>query len=255
VGGIVLLLDNSDLSRILYHALAGEFAIEAVVREGKVPRQAFLKRRLKKLGWRTVLGQIVFVKCVVPFLRLERPWRRADILQQYGLDESPIPKECVVDVSSVNDVKVVALLQQLSPQVVVVNGTRILEQKVLNATGGVFLNTHVGITPLYRGVHGGYWALASGDPEHFGATVHKIDSGIDTGDIVAQALIRPSDADNFFTYPLLQIAIAIPLLKQAVRDAFDGKLETTSPSAFRSRLWSHPTAFEYLKRRITHGVR
>jgi hypothetical protein len=253
--GIVLLLDNSDLSRIIYHALAGEFSIEAVVREGKVPRQAFIKRRLKKLGWRTVLGQIVFAKCIVPLLRLERPWRKADILQQYGLDQTPIPEGCVIDVPSVNGVEVVALLQKLSPEVIVVNGTRILEQRVLNATDGVFLNTHVGITPLYRGVHGGYWALASGDPEHFGTTVHKIDKGIDTGDIVAQALIRPSDSDNFFTYPLLQIAIAIPLLKQAVRNAFDGKLETMSPPEGKSRLWSHPTAFQYLKRRITHGIR
>lgn len=253
--GIVLLLDDSGLSRIIYHALAREFSIEAVVREAKPSRRVFLMQRLKKFGWRTVLGQIIFAKCIVPLLRQETSRRRADILRQYGLDETPIPAERVIDLLSVNDIEVVALLQKLSPQVIVVNGTRILEEKLLNATDGVFLNTHVGITPLYRGVHGGYWALASGDPEHFGITVHKIDKGIDTGDIVAQALIQPSDADNFSTYPLLQVAFAIPLLKQAIRDALSGKLIALPAAAGLSKLWTHPTVFQYLKHRIALGVR
>jgi len=97
--------------------------------------------------------------------------------------------------------------------------------------------------------------LASGDPEHFGTTVHKIDKGIDTGDIVAQAVFRPDETDNFSTYPLLQVAFAIPLLKQAVRDALNGKLETMPAPNGKSKLWSHPTAFQYLKHRIMHGVR
>lgn len=253
--GIVLLVDDSDLSRIIYHALAGEFSIEAVVRESKISRTAFLKRRLKRLGWRTVLGQIVFAKCIIPFLRRESSRRRAEILRQYGMDEAPIPAEQVIDVRSVNDAEVVTLLQKLSPQVLVVNGTRILEGELLNAVPGTFLNTHVGITPLYRGVHGGYWALASGDPEHFGATIHKIDKGIDTGDIVAQALTTPDDVDNFSTYPPLQIAFAIPLLKQAIRDALNGKLENIPAPDGKSKLWSHPTVFQYLKCRIGRGIR
>ena len=101
--GIVLLLNNGDLSRIVYHALAGEFSIEAVVREGRVPRSTFLKRRLKKLGWRTLLGQIVFAKCIVPWLRREAAVRRADIVQEYGMKEAPIPAQGMIDVSSVND--------------------------------------------------------------------------------------------------------------------------------------------------------
>jgi folate-dependent phosphoribosylglycinamide formyltransferase PurN len=253
--GIVLLIDNSDLSRIVYHAMAEEFRIDAVVREAKVSRSTFLKRRLKKLGWRTVVGQILFAKCMVPLLKRESTQRRAEIMGHYGLDDSPIPAERATDVQSVNDSRTAALLQQISPGVIVVNGTRILEEKLLCASDGVFLNTHVGITPLYRGVHGGYWAQASGDPEHFGVTIHKIDKGIDTGDILAQAFTSAASADNFSTYPLLQIAIAIPILKQAVRDALDGKLKTISASAGKSKLWTHPTIFQYLKYRITRSIR
>src|SRR5271170_5701510 len=79
LGGIVLLLDHSDLSRIIYHALADEVCIEAVIREAKVPRSAFLKRRLKKLGWTTLFGQIIFAKCILPLLQRESAQRRTAI--------------------------------------------------------------------------------------------------------------------------------------------------------------------------------
>jgi hypothetical protein len=253
--GIVLLIDRSDLSRIIYHALAREFKIDAVVREAKVSRWAMLRRRIKRLGLRRAVGQVLFAMCIAPCLRLEGRQRRAQILQSYELDESPIPADRVIDVPSVNDVRARTILQKLSPAVVVVNGTRLLDEGILNAVDSTFLNTHVGITPLYRGTHGGYWALASGDREHCGVTVHKIDAGIDTGEIVAQARVEPSPDDNFCTYPLLQIAYARGLLKTAIHDALEGRLGTIPRPAGKSRLWSHPTAFQYLRNRIEYRVR
>jgi len=253
--GIALLIDRSDLSRIIYHALAAEFAIDAIIREEKPPRSALVRRRSKKLGWPTVLGQIAFASCMVPLLRRQSSQRRSELLRQYGMDESPIPSEFLTDVPSVNDPRTIARLAKLSPQVIVVNGTRILEGAVLNATRAIFLNTHVGITPLYRGVHGGYWALASGNPEQFGVTIHKIDKGIDTGEIVAQQRFNPSPSDNFCTYPLLQIAEAIPLLKHAIRAALNGTLQALPPPTGPSKLWTHPTAIQYLRFRIARDVR
>ena len=63
-----------------------------------------------------------------------------------------------------------------------------------------------GITPLYRGVHGAYWALAEGRRDLCGVTVHRVDAGIDTGEVLAQVLIDPTPQDNFVTYPWLQVA-------------------------------------------------
>jgi folate-dependent phosphoribosylglycinamide formyltransferase PurN len=251
----VLLVDNSDLSRIICHALDSEFHIEAVVREAKIHRIALLSKRARKLGFRTALGQAAFVLFVMPLLKLESRQRRKEILIQYQMDESPLPVQRVHDVPSVNSDETMNLLQNLRPKVILVNGTRILEERLLNATEAVLLNTHVGITPRYRGVHGGYWALASGDPDHCGVTVHRIDKGIDTGDIVAQAIIRPKRTDNFSTYPLLQIANAIPLLKDAVRDALTDKLKTAPAQDDKSKLWWHPTALQYIKTRFLLGVR
>src|ERR1019366_6083028 len=176
-------------------------------------------------------------------------------ISENHLDTSDIPKNCVIDVPSVNSETTIATLQRLSPRVVIVNGTRIIQEKVLNCIDTIFINTHVGITPLYRGVHGGYWALASGDPGNRGVTVHKVDKGIDTGSIIAQACITPTTKDTFVTYPFLQTASAIPLLIQAVSDALAGNLAELPPPPGRSQLWTHPTAYQYLKKRIMVGVR
>ena len=53
------------------------------------------------------------------------------------------------------------------------------------------LNYHAGITPKYRGMNGGYWALATGDAGNFGATVHLVDAGVDTGGVLHQVRGRP----------------------------------------------------------------
>ena len=71
----------------------------------------------------------------------------------------------------------VALLTSLRPVVVVVNGTRIIAARVLESAGCPVVNLHAGITPRYRGVHGGYWALAERHPEWVGTTVHLVDPG------------------------------------------------------------------------------
>lgn len=250
-----MLVGKHPVSNIIYHALANAFPVDAVIREQKASTLILLRRRLRKLGISKVAGQVLFAAGIVPILSCSSRRRVQQIISSNRLDTSEIPTSCSIDVPSVNSEAAISELQRLSPRVVVVNGTRILDEKVLNAVGAVFLNAHAGITPMYRGVHGGYWALASGDPGNCGVTVHKVDKGIDTGSIIAQALITPTTKDTFATYPFLQTASAIPLLIEAVSDALAGDLAELAPPPGRSRLWTHPTAYQYLRNRIVLGVR
>lgn len=69
------------------------------------------------------------------------------------------------------------LMRMISPDIVVVNGTRIINEETINCLHVPMINMHMGITPRYRGVHGTYWALTQGDKEHCGVTIHVIDKG------------------------------------------------------------------------------
>jgi methionyl-tRNA formyltransferase len=55
----------------------------------------------------------------------------------------------------------------------------------MRATAPWFLNAHAGKLPQYRGRNIINWALINGEPE-IGLTVHLVDDGIDTGDILLQ---------------------------------------------------------------------
>ncbi|MDF7810207.1 formyl transferase [Hymenobacter sp. YC55] len=251
---IVILAGPGESTNILFHALDAEFGIHRILVETPVSQKQLLKRRAEKLGYATVAGQILFKLLVACPLSYSSQSRLQTIKKQENLDDKPLPENRVIRVSSVNSQECIAQLQELQPDVIVVNGTRIIAKKVLTSVSCKFINTHAGITPLYRGVHGGYWALANKDPQHCGVSVHLVDPGIDTGAIIAQALIKPTEEDNFATYPLLQLAAGIPLLKAAVHAALFGEIQLQPAPEGQSKLWSHPTLNEYLLNRLQNGV-
>lgn len=57
-----------------------------------------------------------------------------------------------------------------------------------------FINTHPSFLPYNRGKHYNFWAIVEDAP--FGVTIHKVDQGVDTGDIVAQEKIEYNWTDN-----------------------------------------------------------
>jgi folate-dependent phosphoribosylglycinamide formyltransferase PurN len=169
-----------------------------------------------------------------------------------GLRDAPPPEP--LRVTSANAPETLEALRDLKPDVIVVNGTRILSRALLGGAPAPFINMHAGITPLYRGVHGGYWALAQGDPANCGVTVHLVDPGVDTGEVLYQARVQPTPRDSYFTYPYLQLAAGVPLLLRAVEDALQGRLAPMRAQG-SSAQWSHPGLTGYLWRRLARGVR
>lgn len=60
------------------------------------------------------------------------------------------------------------------------------------------INCHAGKLPYYRGRNVLNWALIN-DESEFGITVHYIDEGIDTGDIILQRTFPITDEDSYKT--------------------------------------------------------
>jgi folate-dependent phosphoribosylglycinamide formyltransferase PurN len=251
---VVLLGGPGDSTHIVYNAIASKFEVRKVILENRVPRSQLLRRRTKRLGLSRVAGQLAFQSLVVPVLGLTSKRRVNQIKADFVLDDSPPPPDKVMRVTSANSAGAIAALRLAEPSVVVVNGTRILSQEVLTSVPAPFINLHIGITPAYRGVHGGYWALVDRRPDLFGATVHLVDAGIDTGGILGQRVVEPEPQDNFVTYPYLQLAAALPLLEEAIQDALAGELKSRSGSG-PSRLFYHPTLAEYLRNRVRYRIR
>lgn len=252
---VVLLAGGHESTNVVYQALRRDLPIERVLIEDPVSRVRFWQRRVKALGAWHVGGQILFRLLVVPALAIVSRRRVAALQAGHGLDATPIEPGKIVRVPSVNSSEARAALAALDPDVVVIHGTRILSAKTIGCVRATFINLHAGITPLYRGVHGAYWALVEGNRAACGVTVHVVDAGIDTGAILSQVTIAPTAEDSFVTYPIMQLAAGLPLLKEAVERVLDDRIEALPPPAGKSKLWSHPTVLEYLRHRARRGVR
>lgn len=227
----------------------------AVILEAPTTRLDLIRQRTRRLGWVRTLGQVAFMVSVLPLLRFESAGRQRELLSLFELkDQMPALDQCL-NVQTINDDQVVDHLRSRAADLVLVNGTRIIRTPVLRATDAPIINTHVGITPHYRGVHGGYWSLWNNDRENFGVTLHCVDEGVDTGRILAKHKIAPEPTDNFASYPLLQQAASFGGLEDLLEAIRKGKpLNELARSPDEGRQWTHPTLIEYAHGRL-RGVR
>ncbi len=241
---IVFLASDCESSRWVYNAIKKEFEITAAIIEQPISKKALFKGRIKKIGFFKVMGQAMFSILMVPYLRKKAAARKAALITQYKLDDTNFDNANTHLIVSVNDEVCKQLLLQIRPDIVMVNGTRIISKKILQCTNAIFINMHVGITPWYRGSHGGYWALHNNDAENFGTTIHLVDVGVDTGGILKQVFAKPTKEDNFTTYPVLQTIIGIEGLKDVLSNMGNNKF-TTIKNTEKGKLYYQPTIWDF----------
>lgn len=71
---------------------------------------------------------------------------------------------------------------------------KLISPALMSLTKSGFINTHPSFLPYNRGKHYNFWALVEQAP--FGVSLHFVDAGIDSGDIVAQQAIPYDWEDN-----------------------------------------------------------
>jgi len=103
--------------------------------------------------------------------------------------------DLVREVPHINDPRVVALARELRPDIIAVFGTSLIRGDLLGMGRFGIVNLHGGLSPEYRGADCTFWALYNGEPEKVGCTIHFIDKGIDTGNLIAHVSpeVKPGD--------------------------------------------------------------
>jgi methionyl-tRNA formyltransferase len=143
-------------------------------------------------------------------------------------------------------------IRQAVPDLVVVNGTSIIRPPILQCVNAPFINLHCGITPRYRGVHGAFWALWERNPSLAGVTLHHIDEGVDTGQVIGQAVVEVTPKDGFLSLPLCQYKAGINLLKDYLKNI---ELRSVYTDKLISKQWFYPTLRQYIKFLVTTSLK
>lgn len=110
--------------------------------------------------------------------------------------ENNIPVEFC---ENINSKEFIAKVQQYKVDLFVsMSFNQIFKKEMINLPPLKTINCHAGKLPFYRGRNILNWVLIN-DEKEFGITVHYMDEGIDTGDIILQKTYSITDEDNYRT--------------------------------------------------------
>ncbi len=249
---VVVLTAGGTLGNIIVNGLIARIGPVTVIQEQPEAKSAIIRRRMRLNGVTAATGQVLLGVLLRSFGKRYRP-RLQEIWHTKDLNPRANPDVTVHHVDSVNTEACRKLLAELEPDVVAVYGTRIISRKTLGAVAAPFINYHAGTNPKYRGQHPAYWARAERDGENAGVTIHLVDSGVDTGDVLYQAPVGYGEDDSIMTYQHVQAATALPLLVRAIEDALHNRL-VPKRVALPSRQWFPPTVWTYFYVGVTRGV-
>jgi Formyl transferase len=250
--GLVALTSGGPHSWIMINALIERFGPFPVIVEDEEPADVFWARRKRLLG-RLKVASMQAARIPLKLTKRGTDKRIAGLVASENLKPQPPAGLQPVRVASINTDDARDALRQLSPRAVFVVSTRMISKATLRAVDAPFVNYHSGINPAYRGMYGGYFALANGEPEHFGATVHLVDEGVDTGGILYQSRAEAGPTDNFHTYLWVLAAASREITVKAMEDALEGRLKPYARD-LPSRQYFAPTLGGYVHTGLTRGV-
>jgi methionyl-tRNA formyltransferase len=221
--GLVLLTGDGAEHRYVANRLCAELPIDAVVVD-VATRSPSLSRAFRT-GKRRGLSRLVHFG----FRKAIRDDRARDRALRMILGEEAtsrfVAEDRVVRVEGINSAEAHAAVTAREPAAVLVYGTAIVRDEMLEHARDLAFNMHTGISPRYRGTDCAFWPLVNGEPDWIGATVHECTSAVDGGKIFAAASASWTPADRLHGAFARAVACGADLYVDVVRRYLEGGLD------------------------------
>lgn len=221
----ILILTSKDhpYANVLLGSLlrAGTFAGDELFiaeQDWVLPHRSALqgvRRYAQSAGWRYVIVQAVkqylfravrlaayasgrMASPFYPYTKLPHPHLHARVLQNLRSDAT------------------VAAFEEFAPDILLsLLSKEIIPERVLRIPVKGSFNLHPAPLPRYRGVSPTFWVLANGDT-NAGCTLHRIDCGIDTGEILGQTDVSTEGVHTEHALYMRCMAAGALLLREAI---------------------------------------
>jgi methionyl-tRNA formyltransferase len=158
-------------------------------------------------------------------------------------------------VGRLRDDRAVASARRAEPDLLVLLGADIVPAPLLAVPTIGTINAHYGLLPAYRGMNVTEWSVLHGNP--VGVTVHLVDPGIDTGDILVQEELTIEPGETWESLRAKHQDAAARLLGDAAIALADGTARRTaqSPDEGRQYYRMHPALRRVAEDRLAQMAR
>jgi hypothetical protein len=132
-------------------------------------------------------------------------------------------------------------LKSLSPDLVLARCKHLIRREVFSIPRAGVLVLHPGICPEYRNAHGCFWALVRRDLSRVGASLLRIDDGIDTGPIYGYYTYAFDEIrETHFRIQWRCVLENLDSLAAKFREIADGTAPVIDTRGRTSQAWGQP---------------
>lgn len=209
-----------------------------VILTGSDPRHQFF---IHQLSTRFSISEVFIEKCDYPspspqseeesiawnwFFKRRDQSEKELILKSNPLTTTNKPETNYLNKGELNSLDTIAKVEKSNPGFIAVFGTSILREPFLQKFPNHLVNLHIGDPEFYRGSSCNFWPIHEGMLQHLSATIHRIDQGVDTGDILSRQAITMSADDDEQTLLLKPLKLGIQLMIETIQNWQSGALQS-----------------------------
>lgn len=241
--------DNPLNREILPRFLASfsDLAGIVVVQEPPARFRARLRHEWRRSGLRVVDVFAFRLWYRVALSWRDRAWVRARVaaLRDVWPDRGS-PQ--ILEVRDPNSEQTRAFLESIAPELVVARCKTLLRREIFDIPRDGTFVIHPGICPEYRNAHGCFWALARRDLDRVGATLLRIDDGLDTGPVFAYYSVPIDEVTE--SHVMIQHRVVfenLALVKRDLEKIHAGGVTPIDVSGRESTAWGQPRLTDYVR--------
>src|SRR5262249_49491316 len=136
----------------------------------------------------------------------------------------------------------VSAIRRVSPDLILVwSYPMILPKEIIEIPRYGCVNVHLGLLPEYRGVNGIRWALLNGE-DKTRATLHFMDAGIDSGDMIARAAFPIMPEDDILSLMQKSKIAGLRVLENSWAAIASGNVQTMPQDESKANYYSSKMA-------------
>jgi methionyl-tRNA formyltransferase len=162
----------------------------------------------------------------------------------------------IIKCDTLNDKIVEDHLAQIGDdKLVIFTGGGIIRNRVLNLAGDGVINCHMGILPKYKGMDLPEWCILENAPDQLGLTLHFMDQGIDTGDILKKVKIPLGDHKSIKSLRAAFEPIMVDSMVSTVDDYLNGRINPTKQPVSDNRQYFivHERLYKLAEQRLRNS--